>query len=37
MIQKMKSNIGKGPEPREYTDKIYKLERIISRQMLYSH
>jgi hypothetical protein len=37
MIQKMKSNIGKDPKLFEYTDRIYKLERIISRQMLYSH
>jgi transcription initiation factor IIE alpha subunit len=37
MIQKMKSNIGKDPQLLEYAEKIYKLERIISRQMLYSH
>lgn len=37
MIQKMKSNTGKDPNLIEYTDQIYKLERIISRQMLYSH
>ena len=37
MIQKMKSNIGKDPQLLEYTERIYKLERIISRQMLYSH
>jgi hypothetical protein len=37
MIQKMKSNIGRDPGLAEYTEKIYKLERIISRQMLYSH
>jgi hypothetical protein len=36
MIQKMKSNIGRDPGLAEYTEKIYKLERIISRQMLYS-
>jgi hypothetical protein len=37
MIQKMKSNIGKDPQLLEHAEKIYKLERIISRQMLYSH
>jgi hypothetical protein len=37
MIQKMKTNIGKDPQLLEYAEKIYKLERIISRQMLYSH
>ncbi|OHD63310.1 MAG: hypothetical protein A2176_00280 [Spirochaetes bacterium RBG_13_51_14] len=36
MIQKMKLNIGKDPMLLDYTDKIYKLERIISRQILYS-
>jgi hypothetical protein len=37
MIQKMKSNIGKDPQLLEHAERIYKLERIISRQMLYSH
>jgi hypothetical protein len=37
MIQKIKSNTEKDPKLLEYTDQIYKLERIISRQMLYSH
>ena len=37
MIQKMKSNIGKDPKLLEHSERIYKLERIISRQMLYSH
>ncbi len=37
MIQNMKENIGRDPKLAEYTDKIYRLERIISRQMLYSH
>ncbi|MBP7735335.1 MAG: hypothetical protein KA369_05110 [Spirochaetes bacterium] len=37
MIQNMKENIGRDPKLGEYTDKIYRLERIISRQMLYSH
>ncbi|OHD68617.1 MAG: hypothetical protein A2W19_12560 [Spirochaetes bacterium RBG_16_49_21] len=37
LIQKMKANIGKDRKLAEYSDKIYKLERIISRQMLYSH
>jgi hypothetical protein len=35
MIQKMKSNIGRDPGLADHTEKIYKLERIISRQMLY--
>jgi len=37
MIQKMKLNIGKDPKLLEHSERIYKLERIISRQMLYSH
>lgn len=37
MIQNMKDNVGRDPKLGEYTDKIYRLERIISRQMLYSH
>jgi hypothetical protein len=37
MIQKMRSNIGRDPVLADHTEKIYKLERIISRQMLYSH
>ncbi len=37
MIQNMKDNMGRDPKLAEYTDKIYRLERIISRQMLYSH
>ncbi len=37
MIQHMKDNIGRDQKLNEYTDKIYRLERIISRQMLYSH
>lgn len=37
MIQKMKSNTGKDPKLLEYSDQIYKLERMISRQMLYSN
>ncbi len=36
MIQKMKANIGRDPGLAEQSEKIYKLERIISRQMLYS-
>ncbi|TFH41747.1 MAG: hypothetical protein E4G96_04875 [Chrysiogenales bacterium] len=36
MIQKTKGNIGKDPKLNEYTEKIYRLERIISRQLLYS-
>lgn len=36
MIQHMKANVGKDPKLADYTDKIYRLERIISRQMLYS-
>ncbi|MBN2158760.1 MAG: hypothetical protein JW807_05145 [Spirochaetes bacterium] len=36
MIQKMKSNIDKDRKLLDYSDKIYKLERMISRQMLYS-
>ncbi len=37
MIQHMKDNIGRDQKLGVYTDKIYRLERIISRQMLYSH
>jgi hypothetical protein len=37
MIQKTKANIGKDPGLAEHGDKIYKLERLISQQMLYSH
>ena len=37
LIQKMKANIGKDPKLIEYNDKIYKLERAISRQMLRGH
>jgi hypothetical protein len=37
MIQKLRSNIGRDPGLADHTEKIYKLERIISRQMLYSH
>lgn len=37
MIQKMKSNIDKDTKLLDYADKIYKLERIVSRRMLYSH
>ncbi len=37
MIQKMKSNVGKDPRLLDQMDKIYRLERIISRQMLYAH
>jgi hypothetical protein len=37
MIQHMKANIGRDPQLGEQMEKIYKLERIISRQMLYSH
>ncbi len=37
MIQHMKDNFARDPKLGEYTDKIYRLERIISRQMLYSH
>jgi hypothetical protein len=36
LIQKMKANMGKDPRLIEYTNKIYKLERIISRQLPYS-
>ena len=37
MIQKMKSNVGRDPQLLDHMDKIYKLERTISRQMLYCH
>jgi len=37
MIQRMKSNTEKDPKLLEHTEQIYRLERIISRQMLYSH
>lgn len=37
MIQKMKSNVRKDPTLLDHMEKIYKLERIISRQMLYGH
>lgn len=36
MIQKMKANINRDTRLHDYSDKIYKLERMISRQMLYS-
>jgi hypothetical protein len=35
LIQKMKANIGKDSKLIEYNNKIYKLERIISRQLPY--
>jgi len=37
MIQKVKENFDRDPGLAENSEKIYKLERIISRQMLYSH
>ncbi len=36
MIQKMKQNTDRDPELSSHTEQIYRLERIISRQMLYS-
>lgn len=37
LIQKTKANIGNDPGLSENSDKIYKLERIVSRQIHYSH
>ncbi len=37
LIQKTKEHIGSDPGLLEHSDKLYKLERIISRQLHYSH
>jgi hypothetical protein len=37
LIQKTKANVGNDPGLLDHTDKLYKLERIVSRQIHYSH